>query len=128
MIKKFRPVGLLLVVAMVVMVVVPSATAAPKAQNMHLQFWSTETQPERAAKTKAIIDRFTEQTGIDVTLVLTDENTLDSLMAANLAAGTLPDVIFHPVDFTAAWNAEGILDADAATTVINDLGDRKSVV
>jgi multiple sugar transport system substrate-binding protein len=122
MVKKFRPVGLLLVLAMVVMVVVPSATASPKAQNAHLQFWSTETQPARAEKTKAIIDRFTEQTGIGVTLVLTDENTLDSLMAANQAAGTLPDVIFHPVDFTAAWNAEGILDADAATKVINDLG------
>ena len=120
--KKFRPVGLLLVVVMVVMVLVPSAAASPKAQGAHLQFWSTETQPERAQKTKAIIDRFTEQTGIDVSLVLTDENTLDSLMAANQAAGTLPDVIFHPVDFTAAWNVEGILDADAATTVINDLG------
>jgi multiple sugar transport system substrate-binding protein len=104
------------------MVVVPSVTASPKAQGAHLQFWSTETEPERAQKTKAIIDRFSEQTGIDVSLVLTDENTLDSLMAANLAAGTLPDVLFHPLDFTADWYAQGILDADAATTVINALG------
>ncbi|MCD4686131.1 MAG: extracellular solute-binding protein [Anaerolineae bacterium] len=89
---------------------------------MSLQFWSTETQPARAEQTKAIIDAFTAQTGIEVRLVLTDENTLDSLMAANLAAGTLPDIIFHPVDFTASWYAQGILDAEAATTAINNLG------
>ncbi len=91
-------------------------------EDVTLQFWSTETQPARAEKTQLIIEKFTEATGIKVQLVLTNENTLDSLMAANMAAGTLPDVIFHPVDFTAAWYAQGILDADAATTVINDLG------
>ncbi len=123
MVKKSRALVLLLVVAIIVTVAVPMAAAAPKSQTVTLQFWSTETQPERAAKTKAIIDRFTEQTGIKVALVLTDENTLDSLMAANLAADTLPDIIFHPVDFTAAWYAEGILDADAATAVIQDLGE-----
>ncbi|NDJ62153.1 MAG: extracellular solute-binding protein [Chloroflexi bacterium] len=85
-------------------------------------FWSTETQPERAEATRAIIDQFTAETGIEVSLVLTDENILDSLMAANLAAGTLPDVMFHPVDFAATWFAEGILDNEAATAVINNLG------
>lgn len=90
--------------------------------NVTLIFWSIEEQPERAATTQAIIDRFTEATGIGVSLVLTNEDILDSLMAANLAAGMLPDVIFHPVDYAASWYAEGILSAEAATTVINDLG------
>jgi multiple sugar transport system substrate-binding protein len=101
----------------------PTASAEPPQQGASIQFWSTETQPARAAATQEIIGRFTEATGIEVQLVLTDENTLDSLMAANLAAGTLPDVVFHPVDFTATWMAQGILDADAATTVITDLGE-----
>lgn len=120
--KKLRTLIILLCFALVMTTALPITTAAPERQEVSLQFWSTETQPERAEKTKAIIDRFTEQTGIEVNLVLTDENTLDSLMAANLAAGTLPDIIFHPVDFTAAWYAQGILDAEAATTVINNLG------
>lgn len=90
--------------------------------NVTLIFWSTEEQPERAAATQAIINRFSEATGINVSLVLTNEDILDSLMAANLAAGTLPDVVFHPLDYTAAWYADGILSADAATAVINDLG------
>lgn len=92
------------------------------AQSTTLIFWSTEEQPERAAATQRIIDRFTEATGIPVSLVLTNEDILDSLIAANLAAGTLPDVIFHPVDYAAAWYNEGILSSEAATAVINDLG------
>lgn len=90
-----------------------------------LIFWSTEEQPERARATQAIIDRFTEQTGINVSLVLTNEDILDSLMAANLAASTLPDVIFHPVDYAAAWYADGILSSEAATQVIQDLGEEQ---
>ncbi len=120
--KKFRFLTLALVIALAMVTALPVVSAAPARQDVTLQFWSTETQPARAEKTQEIIAGFTEATGIEVQLVLTDENTLDSLMAANLAAGTLPDVIFHPVDFTASWYSQGILDAEAATTVINDLG------
>ncbi len=84
-------------------------------------FWSTENQPARAERTQEIINRFTEQTGIGVELVLVDENAIDSLMAANQAAGTMPDVVFFPLDFAAAWYAQGVLDADAATAVVQDL-------
>ncbi len=84
-------------------------------------FWSTENQPARAERTQQIINRFTEQTGIGVELVLVDENAIDSLMAANQAAGTMPDVVFFPLDFAATWYAQGVLDADAATAVVQDL-------
>ena len=87
----------------------------------NLIFWSTESQPERAERTRAIIDEFTAQTGIGVELVLLDENSMDSVMAANLAAGTLPDVVFFPLDFAAGWHAEGILDAGAAAAVVESL-------
>ncbi len=88
-----------------------------------ITFWSTENQPARAEKTQAIIERFTEATGIAVELVLVDENNIDSVMAANFAAGTLPDVVFFPLDFAAGWFAEGILDADAATAAIQALDE-----
>ncbi len=114
---------LFIILLVVLLAAVPLASAAPARQGATIQFWSTETQPARAEATQAIIERFTEQTGIEVQLVLTDENTLDSLMSANLAAGTLPDVVFHPVDFTALWYSLGILDADAATQVITALGE-----
>jgi multiple sugar transport system substrate-binding protein len=88
-----------------------------------ISFWSTETQPERAAATQQIIGRFTEQSGINVELVLTDEDALPNLMTAAVAAGTLPDVVFHPLDFTLGWHQQGILDAEAATAVVVALGE-----
>lgn len=87
-----------------------------------LQFWITETQPERAERIRQIMTDFTETTQVEVQLVLIDENTLDSVITANFAAGTLPDVILHPVDYTAVWFSAGILDNAAATEVINELG------
>ncbi len=88
-----------------------------------IQFWSTETQPSRAAKTQEILQRFEEQTGIHVELILTDEDALPELTTAAVAAGTLPDVIFVPVDFVVGWVEEGILDPKAATEVVKALGE-----
>lgn len=87
-----------------------------------ITFWSTETQPARLAITQDIIKRFTAKTGIGVKLVATDEGALPSLMAANSASGTLPDVVFHPVDFTVGWANQGLLDIDAANAVVESLG------
>ena len=110
-----------LLLTLFVLLVLTSLSGVVVAQET-ITFWSTETQPERVGVTQEIIARFTEATGISVELVLTSEDVLPNLMTANLAAGTLPDVVFHPVDFTAAWHAAGILDAEAATAVINNLG------
>lgn len=110
---------LILAVVLICALMVMSASAQ---SNVSLVFWSTETQPERAVATQAIIDRFTAETGIVVNLVLTEQDDLDSLIAVNLAAGTLPDVIFHPSDYAAAWYADGILSSAAAGQIINDFG------
>jgi multiple sugar transport system substrate-binding protein len=95
-------------------------TAAPESRR--ISFWSAETQPERLKATQAIIDAFTEETGITVQLVPVDENALSQVMPANANAGTLPDVIFHPLDFTVGWANAGILDIAAAGEVIDNLG------
>jgi len=111
---------------LVLLAVLLTLTSVVNAQgSTTLIFWSTEEQPERARATQAIIDRFTAETGINVSLVLTNEDILDSLMAANLAAGTLPDVMFHPMDYAAAWYSDGILSSEAATQVIRDLGEEQ---
>ena len=87
-----------------------------------ITFWSTETQPARAERTQAIIDRFTAASGIGVELVLVDANNISSIMAANQAAGTLPDVVFHPLEYTFGWYNDGVLDAAAASAVVDALG------
>ncbi|MCP3976918.1 MAG: extracellular solute-binding protein [bacterium] len=87
-----------------------------------IKFWSTETQPERLEITKGIIDRFTAASGISVDLTAADENNLPELMITNAASGTLPDVVFHPLDFTVLWADQGLLDQAAAAAVIDSLG------
>ena len=99
------------------------AEAEPMAlEGRTIKFWSTETQPERLAATQDIIDRFEDATGANVELTAADEGQLPSLMLVNAASGTLPDVVFHPVDFTTGWAAQGLLDVDAAAQVVDNLG------
>ncbi|MDJ0961928.1 MAG: extracellular solute-binding protein [Acidimicrobiia bacterium] len=87
-----------------------------------ITFWSTETNPERLAITQGIIDKFTAETSVNVTLVATAEDQLPELMITNAASGTLPDVVFHPIDFTIGWAANGLLDTNASQEVVNELG------
>ncbi len=88
-----------------------------------ITFWSTEFQPARVERQQAIIDRFEEANpGVRVELVVADENLMDQLMTLNLAAGTPPDVVLHPLQLTAKWYNQGLLDADFATSIIESLG------
>ncbi len=100
------------------------AEAAPEAAagGQSLVFWTTEEQPERAQKTQAMLDRFTEATGIAVEMVLTNEDQLPNLITASVAADTLPDVLFFPMDFAIGWTQQGILNPEAANEVIESLG------
>jgi len=86
-----------------------------------LLFWSTESQPERVAKTNELLAKFTEQSGIEVELVPVDEGQLSQLLTASAAANTLPDVMFFPLDFAIGWADQGILDYTAAKEVIDSL-------
>ncbi len=88
----------------------------------NITFWSTETQPERLTITQGIIQRFTDETGIGVTLVPVDENNLTEIMTSAAATGILPEVVFHPIDFTVGWANQGLLDTDAAQAVVDALG------
>lgn len=87
-----------------------------------ITFWSFENQPSRAEKTLDIIADFTAETGINVELVLIAQESMNSIIASNFAAGTLPDIVFLPVVLAGGWHADGILDAAAAKAVIEDLG------
>jgi multiple sugar transport system substrate-binding protein len=92
------------------------------AQDDVITVWSTEDQPDRITATVAIGEAFTAQTGVAVEIVPVAEDQFPNLVAASLAANTLPDVLFLGIEFAEAWAGEGILDTAAATTVINDLG------
>jgi multiple sugar transport system substrate-binding protein len=87
-----------------------------------IRFWTTEEQPERLAKQEAMAADFTAETGIEVEVIPVTESDLGTRATAAFAAGDLPDVIYHTLQYALPWYEAGILDADAATEVIENLG------
>jgi multiple sugar transport system substrate-binding protein len=88
-----------------------------------LTVWNNEFQPDRMKATQAILDDFTQQTGIRTKLVAVPEDQLATLMTNAAAAAELPDVVLGtPVQQSQQYAAEGIFDGEAAQAVIDELG------
>lgn len=87
-----------------------------------IRFWTTEEQPERLAKQEEMAAAFKEKTGINVEVIPVTESDLGTRATAAFAAGDLPDVIYHTLQYALPWVEAGILDAEAATEVIESLG------
>jgi multiple sugar transport system substrate-binding protein len=86
--------------------------------------WTGDTIPVRVEQTQAIIDRFTEETGIEVELVGVDEDQFNQLLTSAAAAGELPDVIgSQPLAGIRTLQANGLLNNDAAAAVVEALGE-----
>ena len=88
-----------------------------------LTVWNNEFQPDRMEATQAILDDFTEKTGIKTKQVAVPEDQLPTLMTNAAAAGELPDVVLAtPLQQSQQYAAEEIFDSEAAQTVIDNLG------
>lgn len=88
----------------------------------NLRFWTTEEQPDRLAKQEAMAEAFEAKTGNTVEVIPVTESELGTRATAAFAAGDLPDVIYHSLQYALPWAEAGILDMDAATDVIEALG------
>ena len=87
-----------------------------------LRFWTTEEQPERLARQEQMAADFAAASGHTVEVIPVTESDLGTRATAAYAAGDLPDVIYHPLQYALPWAEAGILDTDAATDVIETLG------
>ena len=87
-----------------------------------LRFWTTEEQPDRLAKQQAMAEQFAAASGHTVEVIPVTEKDLGTRATAAYAAGDLPDVIYHTLQYALPWAEAGILDTEAATDVIEDLG------
>jgi multiple sugar transport system substrate-binding protein len=87
-----------------------------------ITFWTTEVEKDRVEMQKSIAADFTQKAGISVRVIPVEENLLTERVTAAFAAKSLPDVIFHPIDFTMGWLQAGILDGRAATQTVRNLG------
>ena len=98
------------------------ALSAMAANADELRFWTTEEQPERLARQEQMAADFAAATGHTVEVIPVTESDLGTRATAAFAAGDLPDVIYHPLQYALPWAEAGILDTDAATDVIENLG------
>jgi multiple sugar transport system substrate-binding protein len=87
-----------------------------------ITFWTTEVEKDRLDIQRAMARVFARKSGISVKVVPVQENLLAERITAAYAARSLPDVVFHPVDFAMGWADAGILDGRSATEVVNHLG------
>ncbi len=99
-----------------------SSALAATAANAQLRFWTTEEQPDRLAKQEKMAADFEASSGTAVQVIPISEKDMGARAAAAFAAGDLPDVIYHPLQFALPWAEEGLLDTEAATEAINELG------
>ncbi len=94
-----------------------SFTQAP-----HLTMWVNETSPAHRDLLQGLIDDFEQQSGVDVSLQLVSPMLLPTLMQTAVLSDTLPDLVLHPLEYTMAWTEAGVLDPQAATAIIDEIG------
>lgn len=97
-----------------------SMEATASAQS--IRFWTTEDQPARLARQEQLAKDFEVETGISVEVIPVPETDLGQRATAAFAANDLPDVIYHTLQYALPWAEAGVLDIDANTEVVEDLG------
>jgi len=87
-----------------------------------IRYWTTEEQPERLAKQEEMAKAFAEETGHTVEVIPVSESDLGTRATAAFAAGDLPDVIYHTLQYVLPWAEDGILDVETNDEIVEELG------
>ncbi|MEK9598131.1 MAG: extracellular solute-binding protein [Alphaproteobacteria bacterium] len=88
-----------------------------------IRFWTTENQPERLAKQEAMAADFNKKTGHTVEVIPVEEKDLGTRTTAAFAAGDLPDVIYHTLQYVLPWAESGILDVETNSDIVEALDE-----
>ena len=86
-----------------------------------IRFWTTEEQPARLAKQNEMAADFEKKTGHEVEVIPVSEKDLGKRATAAFAAGDLPDVIYHTLQYVLPWSEAGILDVETNDEIVNSL-------
>lgn len=87
-----------------------------------LTVWIDETSPAHKLVMDELAADFADQFGVNVAVQLVSPALLPELVSTGVLSGTLPDLILHPIEYTAGWVEDGILDPIPANEVIDRLG------
>ncbi len=112
------------VVTQTVEKVVTQVVEVPAGPKTVVEFWTTDNEEERVNAYEAVAARFmAEHPDIEVRIVPIEEAGVSQRIATAQAANRLPDIVRMGVERVATFSADGLLDEDAATQVIQDLGE-----
>ena len=88
-----------------------------------LLVWSVEDTADRVEAQKALLAKFTEETGIEAELVAVAEAQLTTVLSSAASSGELPDVIGAlSLPIVNQLRTDELLDTDAAAEVVDSLG------
>jgi len=89
-----------------------------------VEFWSTDNEEERVRVYEDVAQRYMEQNpDVEVRIVPVEEAGVSQRIAVAIAANRRPDIVRMGVERVAAFAADGILDQDAAVSVIQSVGE-----
>ncbi|GAB4255871.1 ABC transporter substrate-binding protein [Deferrisoma sp.] len=95
---------------------------APKVTS--IVFWTAEVEQDRVEVQQGLARRFAQDhPDVEVRVVPVDENVLPEKLASARAAGQLPDVVELGLPQVVQYDRAGLLDRDAATRLIRELGE-----
>jgi multiple sugar transport system substrate-binding protein len=88
-----------------------------------IRVWTLENLPDRLEAQKALAQRFTQATGVNVDLVGVDEDQFQQLIRSSAASNDLPDVVGAvPLSGVRSLAADELLDTATAGRIVADLG------
>jgi len=92
--------------------------------NPTLTLWVEKPTARYEGALRELIDTFTARHQISVELVTVPPELLPDLVttAATTTTFDLPDVVLAPLEYIPGWEEQGILDAEAATAILEELG------
>lgn len=116
-------IGMTVAVATVLALAGCSGSGETAASDETLTIWTVEDVADRLAAQQAIVDAYSEESGVAVKLVAIAEDDLATVLASSAAAGELPDAVGAvSLGGINQMSSDGILDTAAAASIVDALG------
>jgi multiple sugar transport system substrate-binding protein len=91
--------------------------------NRRITLWVNETSQAHAAVLEEMVAEFAAEQQILVEVLMVSPQLLPQLVQQAVISNTLPDLIVHPVTYSAGWVEQGILDPDLTTEALQLIGE-----
>ncbi len=102
--------------------VVVEVTPEPTEKTV-VEFWTTDNEEKRVDVYETVAKKYmAEHPDVEIRIVPIEEGGISQRIATARAANRLPDIVRMGVERVSAFAADGILDEDAASAVIDALG------